>query len=58
MAYGLGFVVDLADDLRDKVLLSFPVELDSLERKDGVDEEKVLDLEVPPNIELLFICSV
>lgn len=57
MAYGLGFVVDLADDLRDKVF-SFPAELDSLERKDGVDEEKVLDLELPPNIELLFICSV
>lgn len=49
--------LDLADDFRDR-LLSLPAETDSRERNEGVVEEKVFDLELLPNMELLFICSV
>ena len=44
---------DLFEDLRDRL-----AESESRERKDEVAEESVLVLELFPNIELLFICSV
>ncbi len=49
---------DLAEDFRDKLIFSVPPVTDSRDRKDGVVEEKVFDLELFPNKELLFICSV
>lgn len=45
--------IDLLEDLRDKLTVS-----ESRERKDEVTEESVFVLELFPNIELLFICSV
>lgn len=55
---GILLAFDLPDDFRDKVRLSVDTVVDSRERKDDVAEENVLDLELLPNIELLFICSV
>lgn len=46
------------EDLRDKLTLSVEPEVDSRERKEDVAEESVLVLELFPNNELLFICSV
>lgn len=50
---GILLEFDLFEDLRDKLIVS-----ESRERKDEVAEESVLVLELFPNIELLFICSV
>jgi hypothetical protein len=55
---GMLLAFDLADDLRDKLGPSVVPETESRERKEGVAEEKVFDLELFPNKELLFICSV
>lgn len=51
------FFDDLEEDLRDKPP-SAPTDTESRERKEGVEEEKVFDLEPFPNNEVLFICSV
>ena len=51
-------MIDLEDDLRDKLRLSVDADTDSRERKEEVAEEKVLAREIFPKIELLFICSV
>jgi hypothetical protein len=50
---GMLLAFDLLEDLRDKLRVS-----ESRERKDEAAEESVLVLELFPNIELLFICSV
>lgn len=50
--------LDPTDDWRDRFGCSMDVLVDPREREDEVDEERVFDLELLPNIELLFICSV
>jgi hypothetical protein len=50
---GMLLAFDLFEDLRDKLTVS-----ESRERKDEVADDTVFDLELFPNIELLFICSV
>lgn len=50
---GILLAFDLLEDLRDKLPVS-----ESRERKDEVAEDSVFVLELFPNIELLFICSV
>jgi hypothetical protein len=52
---GMLLEFDRWEDFRDRLALS---ELEFCDRKEGVDDEKVLVLELLPNIELLFICSV
>jgi len=46
---------DRWEDFRERLALS---ELEVWDRKEGVDDEKVLVLELLANIELRFICSV
>lgn len=52
--------VDRVDDFRDSPKASVEKYNESRDRKEeeADDEESVLDLELFPNIELLFICSV
>jgi hypothetical protein len=50
--------VDRPEDFRDKLNASVEEYVEERTEEDGEDEESVLDLELFPKIELLFICSV
>jgi GTPase SAR1 family protein len=55
---GILLVFDRLDDFRERLRLSVEAEVESRERKEEEADDSVLDLELLPKIELLFICAV
>jgi hypothetical protein len=49
---------DPTEDCLDRLGLSIDPVVDPRDREDDVDEDSVLDRELFPKMELLFICSV